>query len=188
MSPPHYLSRHLLIAMPTLEDPNFARGVTLICQHGEEGAMGLTINRPSDLRLGDVMRQIGVDVVPPEVAARKVLIGGPVQMERGFVLHEAAGTWDSSLALGDDLVVTTSKDVLQAIAEGRGPGRYLVMLGYAGWIAGQLEQELRDNAWLTVAPRDHDIFFETPLEQRWDAAARLLGIDISRMTGAAGHA
>jgi putative transcriptional regulator len=134
------------------------------------------------------MRQIGVDVVPPAVAAQRVLIGGPVQTERGFVLHESAGAWDSSLALDDDLFLTTSKDVLLAISEGRGPRRFLVMLGYAGWIAGQLEQELRENAWLTVAPHDQNLLFETPLEQRWDAAARLLGIDISRMTGAVGHA
>lgn len=188
MSSPQYLSRHLLIAMPALDDPNFTRGVTLICQHSEEGAMGLTINRPSDLRLGDVMRQIGLTQIPPDVAARKVLLGGPVQVERGFVLHEPSDTWDSSAKLGDDLVVTTSKDVLHAIAEGRGPNRYLVLLGYAGWGAGQLEQEVRDNAWLTAEPHDHDLLFDTPIEQRWDAAARLLGVDISRMTGSVGHA
>jgi putative transcriptional regulator len=188
MLSPQYLSRHLLIAMPALDDPNFARGVTLICQHSDEGAMGLTINRPSDLRLGDVMRQVGVEQVPPDVAARNVLIGGPVQMERGFVLHDPGSRWDSSLPLGEELVVTTSKDVLHAIAEGRGPRRYLVLLGYAGWAAGQLEQEVRDNAWLTAEPCDHDILFDLPIEQRWDAAARLLGIDISRMTGTAGHA
>jgi putative transcriptional regulator len=188
MSSPQYLSRHLLIAMPALDDPNFARGVTLICQHSEEGAMGLTINRPSDLRLGEVMRQVGVAQVPPDVAARKVLIGGPVQMERGFVLHEPGDAWDSSAKLGDDLVVTTSKDVLHAIAEGRGPNRYLVLLGYAGWGAGQLEQEVRDNAWLTAEPHGHELLFDTPIEHRWDAAARLLGIDISRMTGSVGHA
>ena len=188
MLSPQYLSRHLLIAMPALDDPNFARGVTLICQHSEDGAMGLTINRLSDLLLGEVMRQIGVEHMAPEVAARKVLLGGPVQMERGFVLHEPGETWDSSAKLGDDLVVTTSKDILHAIAEDRGPDRYLVLLGYAGWGAGQLEQEVRDNAWLTAEPRSHDLLFDTPIEQRWDAAARLLGIDISRMTGSVGHA
>lgn len=188
MSPAQYLSRHLLIAMPTLDDPNFARGVTLVCQHSDEGAMGLTVNRPSDLSLGDVMRQVGVEQMPADVAARPVLIGGPVQMERGFVLHEPGTRWDSSLPLGDDLVITTSKDVLHAIGAGQGPQRFLVLLGYAGWSAGQLEQEVRDNAWLTAEPRDHDILFDVPIGQRWDAAARLLGIDISRMTGAAGHA
>lgn len=189
MSSPHYLTRHLLIAMPTLDDPNFARGVTLICQHGEDGAMGLTINRPSDWRLGDVMQQIGVEHTPPEIAREVVLSGGPVQGERGFVLHEPGGQqWDSSARISDQLILTTSKDVLLAIAAGQGPTRYLVMLGYAGWSAGQLEHEIRENAWLTTEPVDNRVLFDTPIEQRWDAAARLLGIDIHLLGGAAGHA
>lgn len=188
MHTPSYLSRHLLIAMPALDDPNFARGVTLICQHSEDGAMGLTVNRPSDWRLGEVMRQIGVEHTPRDVADQRVLIGGPVQMERGFVLHEPCTPWESSARIADDLIVTTSKDVLEAIAAGRGPQRYLVMLGYAGWSAGQLEQEMRDNAWLTAEPRDNDILFATPIEKRWDASARLLGVDISLLAATAGHA
>ena len=188
MSSSRYLSRHLLIAMPALDDPNFARGVTLICQHNEEGAMGLTVNRPSDWRLGEVMRQVGVTRTPPEIADQRVLLGGPVQMERGFVLHEPGQPWESSASIGDDLQVTTSRDVLQAIAAGHGPKRYLVLLGYAGWSAGQLEQEMRDNAWLTAEPRDNDILFETPIEKRWDASARLLGVNIHLLSGTAGHA
>lgn len=188
MHAPTYLSRHLLIAMPTLEDPHFARGVTLICQHGEDGAMGLVVNRPSDWRLGDLMAQMGISDVPPAIARQVVLAGGPVQGERGFVLHEPVQAFESSARISDDLIVTTSKDVLHAIAEGRGPQRYLVLLGYAGWTAGQLEQEVRENAWLTAEPRDNTILFDTPLEQRWDASARLLGVDINLLGGAAGHA
>ncbi|MBI2397352.1 MAG: YqgE/AlgH family protein [Xanthomonadales bacterium] len=188
MPAPNYLSRHLLIAMPALADPNFARGVTLICQHNEEGAMGLTINRPSDWRLGDVMAQVGIEHAPPELAERRVLLGGPVQGDRGFVLHEPSGTWDSSAKISADLVVTTSRDILQAIAERRGPERFLVLLGYAGWSAGQLEEEVKENAWLTAEPADTSILFDLPLEQRWDAAARLLGVDIRLLGGVAGHA
>jgi putative transcriptional regulator len=188
MSSPQYLSRHLLIAMPALDDPNFARGVTLICQHGQDGAMGLTINRVSDWRLGDLMAQVGIDAVPPDVARQVVLSGGPVQGERGFVLHEPSGPWESSAQISDGLMVTTSRDVLQAIAEGRGPRRYLVLLGYAGWSGGQLEREVRDNAWLTAEPSDNRILFDTPIEQRWDASARLLGFDPSLLSGTAGHA
>lgn len=183
-----YLSHQLLIAMPALADPNFARGVTLICQHSDEGAMGLIINRASDWRLGDVMAQVGIEQVPEAIARQVVLFGGPVQNERGFVLHEPCGTWDSSAQVAPDLVLTTSRDVLQAIADGRGPKRYLVLLGYAGWTAGQLEAELRENAWLTVAPNDHGILFDTPIERRWDASARLLGVDINLLSSIAGHA
>jgi putative transcriptional regulator len=188
MSEATYLSRQLLIAMPALADPHFARAVTLICQHSEEGAMGLIINRPSEWRLGDVMAQVGIDQVPDNVARQIVLAGGPVQNERGFVLHAPGEVWDSSAALSDELVLTTSRDVLQAIAAGRGPTRYVVLLGYAGWSAGQLEQEVRDNAWLTVAPTDNGILFDTPLERRWDASARLLGVDINLLSSTAGHA
>ncbi len=188
MSPPSYLSRHLLIAMPALLDPNFARGVTLVCQHNAEGAMGLTINRASDWSLGDVMAQVGIEHAPADLAQMRVLVGGPVQGDRGFVLHEPFGTWDSSAKVSDDLVVTTSRDVLQAIAERRGPKRFLVLLGYAGWSAGQLEEEVRENAWLTAEPTDTAILFDLPLEHRWDAAARLLGVDIRLLGGVAGHA
>ena len=188
MSSPQYLSRHLLIAMPSLDDPNFARGVTLICQHNADGAMGLVVNRPSDWRLGDLMAQVGIENTPPEIARQIVLAGGPVQNERGFVLHEPSGTWDSSAQISPELVVTTSRDVLKAIAEGRGPTRYIVLLGYAGWIAGQLEQEVRDNAWLTAEPKDNAILFDTPIEKRWDNSARLLGVDINLLASAAGHA
>lgn len=188
MTSAQYLARHLLIAMPALDDPNFARGVTMICQHSESGAMGLTINRPSPLPLSEVMRQVGISRVAPEIGMRKVLVGGPVESERGFVLHNRNGSWNSSAALGDDLAITVSSDILHAIAEGEGPSRYLVLLGYAGWSAGQLEREVRDNAWLTVKPNGLDLLFETPFEARWESATHLLGIDIGRLSGGVGHA
>lgn len=181
------LSNHLLIAMPSLRDPNFARGVAFLCQHGEDGAMGILINRLSEYRLGDVLAQMNLSSELTEVTDAPVLIGGPVQPERGFVLHEPSGEWESSFKISDSVCVTTSRDVLIAMAEGRGPRRAVVALGYAGWTAGQLEQELRENAWLTVGATDQ-ILFDTPLEQRWDAAAGLVGVNMAQMTDYIGHA
>lgn len=182
-----FLSGHFLIAMPSLGDSQFARSVTFLCQHGEEGAMGLLVNRVSDYCLGDVLAQMKLPCGDSGINEAPVLFGGPVQPERGFVLHEAGGAWDSSFRINERLAVTTSRDILAAMAEGRGPRHALVALGYAGWSAGQLEQEMRDNSWLTVEASEH-ILFETPLEQRWNAAAALVGIDLSQLTGYAGHA
>jgi putative transcriptional regulator len=181
------LSNQFLIAMPALRDPNFARGVTFLCQHGEDGAMGILINRLSEYRLGDVLAQMNLKSEIAEVNDAPVLIGGPVQPERGFVLHEPMGEWESSFKISDAVSVTTSRDVLMAMAEGRGPRRAVVALGYAGWTAGQLEQELRDNAWLTVGANDR-ILFDTPLEERWDAAAALVGVNMAQLTDYVGHA
>ena len=154
------LSNQLLIAMPAMRDPNFARGVTFLCQHNEEGAMGLMVNRLSEYRLGDVLAQMNLASELTEVNDAPVLIGGPVQPERGFVLHVPAGNWESSFRISDRICVTTSRDILIAMAEGRGPDRAVVALGYAGWSPGQLEQELRENAWLTV-PAQERLLFET---------------------------
>ncbi len=181
------LSNHLLIAMPSLRDPNFARGVIYVCQHGEDGAMGLVINRLSEYRLGDVLAQMGIQTDLVEVRDAPVLLGGPVQPERGFVLHEVGGEWESSFRICDEVCVTTSRDVLIAMAEGRGPRRALVALGYAGWTAGQLEQELLENAWLTVAAQ-RQLLFDTALEDRWDAAAALVGVNMAKLTDYFGHA
>lgn len=182
------LTGHFLIAMPALGDPNFARGVTFVCQHGEEGTMGLVVNRASEYKLGDVMAQMQMTCDDQAVAAKQVLIGGPVQMERGFVLHAPdERKWDSTFRISDSLAVTTSRDILAAMAEGKGPARALVTLGYAGWGAGQLEDELRDNAWLTV-PADERILFETALEDRWQAAVALVGVDPNQLSDYAGHA
>ena len=183
-----YLTNQFLIAMPAMDDPNFAQTVTLVCEHSERGALGIVINRTLPMTFGEVFQQLDLDFSRSRVNDQPVLRGGPVQTERGFVLHEPCTPWESSARIADDLIVTTSKDVLEAIAAGRGPQRYLVMLGYAGWSAGQLEQEMRDNAWLTAEPRDNDILFATPIEKRWDASARLLGVDISLLAATAGHA
>lgn len=182
------LTGHFLIAMPALGDPNFARGVTFICQHGEEGTMGLVVNRASEYRLGEVMAQMQMVCEDENVAAKPVLVGGPVMVERGFVLHEPdERRWDSSFRVSDTLAVTTSRDILAAMAESNGPARALVALGYAGWGAGQLEQELRDNAWLTVEANDR-ILFDTALENRWQAAVALVGVDPNQLSDYAGHA
>ncbi|MGH8165222.1 MAG: YqgE/AlgH family protein [Rhodanobacteraceae bacterium] len=182
------LSGHFLIAMPGLGDPNFAHGVTFVCQHGEEGTMGLMVNRVSDYKLGEVMAQMQMPCEQEEIAAAPVLLGGPVMPERGFVLHAPdERKWDSTFHISDALAVTTSRDILAAMAQGNGPPRALVALGYAGWGAGQLEQELRDNAWLTVEADDR-VLFDTALEQRWRAAAALVGVDLAHMTHYAGNA
>jgi putative transcriptional regulator len=184
----HTFAGQFLIAMPSLAEPPFARGVAFLCQHGEDGAVGLLINQMSEYRLGDVLAQMKLDCDDPEIADYPVLIGGPVQQERGFVLHREPGHWDSSYRVNDDWSVTTSRDILAAMAKGEGPRRAVVTLGYAGWEAGQLEQEVMDNAWLTTRA-DERIVFDTPLDERWVAAARQLGMqDPSQLTGYAGHA
>ncbi|HET6604028.1 MAG TPA: YqgE/AlgH family protein [Xanthomonadaceae bacterium] len=187
MDAPRFLTDHFLIALPTLADPNFSRAVTLICQHTEEGAMGLTVNRASEYRLGDVLEQMKIGTRLQALAESPVLLGGPVQPERGFVLHEPCGDWESSFQVSAGLCVTTSRDVLAALARGEGPTRAVVTLGYAGWVEGQLEQELAENAWLTVASSSQ-IIFETPLEQRWAASARLMGVEVGLLTDYSGHA
>jgi putative transcriptional regulator len=183
----HFLNDHFLIAAPSLHDPNFSRGVTLICQHTAEGAMGLIINRLSEYRLGDVLEQMHIETALPAVAAAPVLLGGPVQPERGFVLHDPGGSWDSTFEVSPQLSLTTSRDILVAMAEGSGPRQAVVALGYAGWTEGQLESELAENAWLTV-PADTAIVFRTPIAERWLAAAQLMGVDLRFMTDYSGHA
>ncbi len=174
--------------MPGMSDPNFTRGITFICQHSEDGAMGLVVNRLSDYKLGDVLKQMHMPCDREDVAAAPVLVGGPVQPERGFVLHTAGRhEWESSYHINDALAVTTSRDVLAAIADGEGPAHALVALGFAGWSAGQLEQELRGNAWLTAAASDH-ILFDTRLDDRWDAAIASLGINPANLTSYSGRA
>jgi putative transcriptional regulator len=188
MDATRFLGNHFLIALPGLSDPNFSRSVTLVCQHNDEGAMGLMLNRTSEYRLGDVLEQMQIRTENETLAAAPVLIGGPVQPERGFVLHDADEIeWDSTFRVSPALSLTTSRDILVAMARGDGPRRALITLGYAGWDEGQLESELQDNAWLTVQA-DRAILFETPLEQRWSASARLMGVDLSLLAGYAGHA
>lgn len=183
-----YLTNQFLIAMPALADPNFQQTVTYICQHNADGAMGLVINRPLELNLGDVLRHLNIDTLDPDLDSQQVYLGGPVQNERGFVLHQpASSAWESTMQITTDTGLTTSRDILRDMAVGHGPGSALVALGYAGWAAGQLEQEIRDNAWLN-GPADDAILFELPTEQRWDAAIEALGIDRRLLTAEAGHA
>ncbi|MEM6640241.1 MAG: YqgE/AlgH family protein [Pseudomonadota bacterium] len=187
------LANQFLIAMPALDDPNFERAVTLICEHTEQGALGLIINKATSLNLRQVFEQLELpgedDDVGHVLPDQPVMHGGPVATSRGFVLHEGAGKnteWNSSLPLGEGLRLTTSRDIMEAMAQGDGPPNALFALGYAGWTAGQLESEMADNAWLSVE-RSNDLIFHTPIDERWDAATRLLGIDPSRLSSVAGH-
>jgi putative transcriptional regulator len=184
---PSYLKHHFLIAMPHMADPNFAQTLTYLIDHNEQGAMGLVINRPSGLNLADVLEQLRPDSEPPR-ACRDLPIysGGPVQTDRGFVLHPAGYSFQATLELGE-LALSTSQDVLFAIADGQGPDRFLIALGYAGWEAGQLDLELTENTWLTC-PADPAILFEQPSDQRLGAAAARLGVNLSLLTAQAGHA
>ena len=182
-----FLANQLLIALPTLADSPFERSVALICQHDGEGAMGVVVNRASEYTLGEVFQQMGIDSADEGLCAQPVLAGGPVHPERGFVLHDGEREWESSLAVGRDLYVTTSRDILEAMARGEGPRRVTVALGCAGWGAGQLESELVDNSWLT-APADAELLFALPLAARWQAAAGRIGVDMSRLTDYSGHA
>ncbi|MGH8032756.1 MAG: YqgE/AlgH family protein [Luteimonas sp.] len=185
---PHALANQLLIALPSLSDPNFHRSVALICQHDDDGAMGVVVNRPSEYTLGDVFAQMGIESADDALCERTVLAGGPVHPERGFVLHDGDREWDSTLVVANGLYVTTSRDVLEAIARGDGPQRAIVALGCAGWGAGQLEFELTENSWL-IAPADAELLFDTPLDARWQAAAGRIGVvDITRVADYAGHA
>lgn len=181
------LTGHFLIAMPAMTDPYFARSVTYICEHNAQGAMGVVINRPIEMRLDDLFDQIHLEISDQSLGQAPVHFGGPVQIERGFVLHQPVGHWSSSMSIDGHTALTTSKDILEASALGVGPEKMLVTLGYAGWSAGQLEEELAQNAWLTV-PADDTVIFETPSELKFDAAIRLLGIDPAALAEDAGHA
>ena len=181
------LANQLLIASPALSDPNFARSVTLICQHDDDGAMGVIVNRASEYTLGEVLRQMNLASQDPRLDDQVVLAGGPVHPERGFVLHDSALAWESTLEVADGLFLTTSRDILEAMAAGEGPAHAVVALGCAGWGAGQLEYELGENSWLT-APADAELLFAVPLEQRWQAAGQRIGVDMTRLTDYSGHA
>jgi putative transcriptional regulator len=181
------LANQVLIALPTLADSPFERSVALVCQHDEEGAMGVVFNRASEYTLGEVFQQMGIESRDETLCAQPVLAGGPVHPERGFVLHDGEREWDSTLEIASQLYVTTSRDILEAIARGDGPAHATVALGCAGWGAGQLESELVDNSWLT-APADPELLFALPLDARWRAAAGRIGVDMSRVADYSGHA
>lgn len=181
------LVNQLLIAMPGMADPNFSSTVTLICEHNDEGALGIVINRPLNLRLGSLFEQLHVGNPDPAALDHPVMMGGPVGPERGFVLHDSSHRYENSLAVSSDICLTLSRDVIDALAGGRGPQKSLVALGYAGWGAGQLEAEMLANAWLNVAATPA-IVFDLPFADRWAAAARALGVDLALLSPEAGHA
>lgn len=186
MNAKNFFNNHFLIAMPSLLDPNFQQAVTYICEHNEHGAIGININQPLTISLGDVFDEIDVTATHEKNKNAPVLNGGPVQTERGFVIHQPYGEWRSSLTLADDIVVTTSRDILEALAVGDGPEEFIVALGYAGWGPSQLEEEIKQNTWLSCEATT-DILFHMPFPKRWRAAAALLGVDITLLTGQTGH-
>ncbi|MFC0446469.1 YqgE/AlgH family protein [Pseudidiomarina halophila] len=182
------LQNHFLIAMPNMEDPFFHRSVTYICEHNEDGAMGLVINQPVELNVAKLLEQL--EIIVPEHSLmfdRQVFAGGPLARDRGFVLHSPDEEWRSSARISDEVMITTSKDILEAMGSGKAPDKFLLTLGYAGWDAGQLEQELADNSWLTI-PADPDILFNTPISERWQKATEKLGFHSWQLGPGAGHA
>lgn len=181
------LTHHFLIAMPNMADPYFAKSLTYLCEHNDQGALGVVINRPIDMTLHALFERLSLKLQDRALGDAPIYFGGPVQTDRGFVLHAPPGGWQSTLRVRDVLGLTTSKDILEAVGRGEGPQRMLVTLGYAGWSPGQLEHELSQNAWLTVEARDA-IIFDLPAEERLPAAMELLGIDYARLADQAGHA
>ena len=178
----------LLIAMPNLQDPNFFHSVTFVCQHNSEGALGLVINHPTPMVLGDILEQMDIAVEDEKIAEIPIFAGGPVQQERGFVLHHTSEKlWESTIPVSDTLSLTTSRDILTAIAQGKGPEKFLIALGYAGWGEEQLETEMKQNAWLSTG-YDESVVFDTPIKQRWNVAAHKMGLDINLLSTQVGHA
>lgn len=177
----------LLIAMPSLKDPDFERTVTYICDHSAEGAMGIIINRPMDITLGKVLDQLDIENEDPNIDDQPVMAGGPMGVEQGFILHQPDNAWKTSFINSDEIAITTSRDILQAIANGKGPQKTLMTLGYAGWSAGQLEQEIVENAWLSI-PATQRLIFDYPYYQRWEAAISSMGFDVAALSSEAGHA
>ena len=181
------LRNHFLIAMPGMEDTNFSHSITYLCEHNAEGAMGIVVNRALDISFDEIFEHLEIEDFTRHHLQR-VLSGGPVQTDRGFVLHRRTGRhWQSTLDLTEDIALTTSRDILDAIAHDEGPQDALVALGYAGWGPGQLERELTENAWLTL-PADPEILFSVPLEQRAQAAAARLGINLDLLSSSRGTA
>lgn len=181
------LTDNFLIAMPTLEDPYFANALVYICEHNDNGALGIIVNRPIDMPLSELFEKIDIKLEAQDLAQLPVYFGGPVQIDRGFVLHHPAGEWQSTLKISDDIGLTSSRDILTSVGSEGTPHEILVTLGYAGWGAGQLEQELGENSWLTVPASPH-ILFQLPPEERLPAALQKLGISFSHLSDVAGHA
>ncbi len=185
-----HLSRHFLVAMPNMDDERFAHSVALLCEHNEHGALGLIINQPMQLKLGDMMRSAGFakSDLPPKIDQMPVYYGGPVLAERGFVLHDGdVNLWTASVKITDILTLTTSRDILDDIGQGKGPDHFLVILGHSAWHAGQLEAELKQNIWLTM-PSSTRLIFDVPNDLRWQMAADGFGVDVRLLAATVGRA
>jgi putative transcriptional regulator len=180
------LTSHFLIAMPAMSDPNFSRTLTFICEHNERGALGIVVNRPIEVTLASLFRQVEIAAPESPLGDEPVFYGGPVQFDHGFVLHRPVGAWKSTLPVGE-IGLTTSRDILEAMAAGQGPRQQLVALGYAGWAPGQIEDEIRRNGWLTVKA-DIDVIFDVPPQARYEAAMHALGVNAANLSEEAGHA
>ena len=183
----NWLTNQFLVAMPSMSDSIFERTVVLVCMHDEDGALGIVVNRITELLLEDILKELDLDSNEHPETKSPVHFGGPCQVERGLVLHDASKSWASTILVGNNLGLTMSKDVLEAISENRGPDFFLPVLGFAGWESEQLEDEMRNNMWLS-APADSSIIFDTPIQDRWHKAASLVGIDIDTISSVAGHA
>ena len=186
------LTNHFIIAMPSLNDPNFEQSVSYICEHNNEGAMGIVINRPVHLGFAELCDQLDIEITDPDAVNIPVFEGGPVETERGFILHTPLGNWESTLKITDDIGLTMSQDIIEAIANGYDPDNippeyFIITLGYAGWSEDQIEDEISENVWLNVAA-DPKVLFQTPIEQRWSEAAKLLGINLQQLSSDIGHA
>lgn len=181
------LTDHFLIAMPSMADPHFSRTLTYICEHNDQGALGVVVNRPIELTLGGLFERLSLALASEDRSDDPVFFGGPVQTDRGFVLHQPIGDWQSTLSVQNRVGLTTSKDILESVGNGNGPAKLLVTLGYSGWAPGQLENEIKQNAWLTVAATD-TIIFDLPVEERLPAAMNLLGVNYASLSDEAGHA
>lgn len=181
------LTHQFLIAMPSMVDSVFSKTVTYICEHNEQGALGLVINRPTDLTLASLLKQLSISGIDAQSNDTSIVFGGPVQVDCGFVLHNPMGKWQSTLRVNEEVELTTSLDILRAIANSEGPDKILVALGYSGWESGQIEQEIAQNSWLTV-PASSNILFDLSFDERMSAALQLLGVDLANLSNEVGHA
>ncbi len=187
MSRSDNLTDQYLLATPSIRDPLFASSVVYVCEHSAHGSMGVVINHVSDQTLGDVFEQLNIECNEPEISAHSILIGGPVKLQQGFVLHDSDVAWDNSLKIGDSCYLTSSRDILEAIARNEGPQNYLVLLGYSGWAAGQLEREMQENSWLTAAASPQ-ITFNPDIDQKWQIAFDSLGFNLDHLSPTTGNA
>jgi putative transcriptional regulator len=181
------LTNHFLIAMPALDDPYFSHTVTYICEHTSNGAMGIIINQPLEMHLADIFEHMKIDFNNTPQGEQLVHYGGPVEEDRGFVLHNYDHNWDSTMQITENMAISTSRDILESIAQGKGPQNYFIALGFAGWSAGQLEREISENSWLS-GPANEELIFKAPLQDRWREAAQSIGVDLNLLSAQAGHA